>query len=295
MGFLRMKTKTQALGGYTDISIVFPTDEFCYNDPSTRVRTAHPLTQKNLIQYKPGMKFQTIYFIQGGGDDDYMLYRYMNLERYATENKVMLVTPNICSTYGADTAYGVNAQTYLSEELPVMIQSLFPSSPKREDNFIVGYAMGGNVALATAIMHPEKYAACIDMSGGIGYTLNTENMVRQLREREQLGDQRNNRLYTSTFGPSDQFAGSKHDIYQIAKKGVEDGVEWPDFTITIGSEEDFIRYRVDADYAAMQELGIPCRFIVNVGAGHDFDNWDKMSRIAFNEILPLKRAPIMPD
>lgn len=46
---------------------------------------------------------------------------------YAQENNVMLVTPNITNSFGI-----------------------------REDNFIVGYAMGGNVALGTAIMHIKR-------------------------------------------------------------------------------------------------------------------------------------------
>ena len=103
------------------------------------------------------MEFQTVYLIHGGGDDDTLTYRYTNAERYAQENNVMLVTPNVSNSFGVDTQYGVNYQRFISEELPVVIQSLFASSDKREDNFIVGYAMGGNAALGTAIMNPDKY------------------------------------------------------------------------------------------------------------------------------------------
>lgn len=53
----------------------------------------------------------------------------------------MLVTPNIANSFGIDTAYGVAYQTFLSQELPTVIRALFASSEKREDNFIMGYAM----------------------------------------------------------------------------------------------------------------------------------------------------------
>ena len=40
------------------------------------------------------------------------------------------------------------------------MQSLFASSPKREDNFLLGMAMGGNAAVATEIKtEPEKETA----------------------------------------------------------------------------------------------------------------------------------------
>ena len=117
----------------------------------------------------------------------------------------MLVTPNIANSFGLDTEYGVNYQSFLSRELPAVIRALFPSSPRREDNFIVGYAMGGNVALGTALLHPELYAECVDISGGIGMTLATETLQSELD-----GDffRQNFRIYNSSFGKGSKIPGS---------------------------------------------------------------------------------------
>ena len=149
MAIMRFNYRSQAVGGYMDITVVYPTDQLSYYDmsqgPRHHIRTAaapRPL-------YKPGMKFQTIYLLHGGGDDDSLTYRYTNAERYANENNVMLVTPNIMNSFGINTGYGVDYFTFLTEELPLVIQSLFASSPRREDNFVLGYAMGGNVALGS--------------------------------------------------------------------------------------------------------------------------------------------------
>lgn len=80
----------------------------------------------------------------------------------------MLVTPNIANSFGADACYGVPYQTFVTEELPLVIQTLFASSPKREDNFIMGYAMvemsrlpprsRGRIATARAWISPAESA-----------------------------------------------------------------------------------------------------------------------------------------
>jgi putative tributyrin esterase len=61
--------------------------------------------------------------------------------------------------------------TFITEELPTVIQTLFTSSEKREDNFIMGYAKGSNVALVAAITRPDRYYVRMDISGGIGMTM----------------------------------------------------------------------------------------------------------------------------
>ena len=130
--------------------------------------------------YHPGIKFQTVYLIHGGGDDDTLPFRYTNVERYAEDNCVMLVCPDIANSFGLDTSYGKKYSTFLCEELPVLIRSYFPSSPERKDNFIVGYAMGGNAALGNALLHPENYSFCVDLSGGIGFTPRTQMLKDEL-------------------------------------------------------------------------------------------------------------------
>jgi len=213
MGLMRFNFRSQALGYYVDVTVAYPTDNYSYYDQDRMSKGGLEEEDRNgkpaKPVYTPGMKFQTVYLIHGGGDDDTLTYRYTNAERYATENNVMLVTPNIANSFGADADFGVKYQTFLAEELPVVVRSLFASSEKREDNFIMGYAMGANVALGTAIMHPELFACCVDMSGGIGYTLDTDTMVEELKG-EHFG--RHFYRYVTTFGQAETFPGSKHDL-----------------------------------------------------------------------------------
>jgi putative tributyrin esterase len=237
------------------------------------------------------MKFQTVYLIHGGGDDDTLTYRYTNAELFAQNNKVMLVTPNIANSFGADTNYGAKYSTFLTEELPVVIQTLFASSPKREDNFIVGYAMGGNAAFGNALMHPDLFDTCVDISGGIGYTVNTQTLKDELD-----GDHFKNNwpIYNTTFGESTELDNSRHDMWAIAKKNTANIDKMPKFIFIVGSNE-FIKDRARADYDLMKELGYDATYVNAEGHKHDFKMWNEYLEITLDKLLPLKRNPVFPE
>lgn len=290
MGIMRFNYRSQAIGRYIDISIVYPTDNMSYFDPALEIK--HPVPGAEKVQYIPGMKFQTVYLIHGGGDDDSLVYRYTNAEYFAQRNCVMLVTPDITNSFGVNTEYGVNYATFLNEELPIVIQTLFASSPKREDNFIVGYAMGGNAAFGSAVMYPQLYNTCVDMSGGIGLTVNLQTLKDELNSDHFKN---NFRLYGTTFGEPDKLDGSRHDLYLTVKKRLENSEVLPKFFFIAGSEESFIRDRCKADAETMKALGCDASYIEAEGYRHDFEMWDKYLQIVFDEILPLKRKPVYPE
>ncbi len=286
MGLLRFNYRSQVLGYYVDISIAYPTDGLSYfEEKDVRSASENPVMPKRQGTYRPGMKFQTIYLIHGGGDDDSLVFRYTNIERYAQKNRVMLVAPSIPNSMGVDALYGVKYMTFLTDELPVVVQSLFASSSKREDNFVMGYAMGANVALGMAVMHPELYQACVDLSGGIGMTLCTQTLVDELN-----GDHFRNFMprYNASFGEGSAFPGSPMDLYPIAKRYKEEGRELCDFFILCG-EKEFIRDRVEGDVRVLKELGYNVQYFCPEGYDHNFDNWDKFLGVALDEWLPLKR------
>ena len=237
------------------------------------------------------MKFQTVYLLHGGGDDDTLTYRYTNVEEAAQRNHVMLVTPNIANSFGIDTRYGVAYQTFLTEELPTVIQALFASSPAREDNFIMGYAMGGNAALGAAVCRPDRYAACVDISGGIGLTVRPETLQAELD-----GDHFKQvmPLFNHSFGPSRELEGSDLDLRAQLLRHRQAGDPECKFIVVCGSEE-FIRPRVEGDVAAMQALKMDVTYISALGYAHDFRLWNHYLELALDRLLPLKRCAIDPE
>lgn len=283
MGILRFNYRSEILGRYVDVSVVYPTDSYrCLPTPQT--------APEDLPRYRPGMKFQTVYLLHGGGDDDTLTYRYSNVEQAAQRNHVMLVTPNIANSFGFDTRYGVAYQTFLTEELPLVIRTLFASSPAREDNFILGYAMGGNAALGAAIRRPDLYAVCMDISGGIGMTLCPETLQAELE-----GDHFSTvmPLFNHTFGPGAEVIGSAADLRAELLRHRAAGDPECRFFLVCGSEE-FIRRRVEGDVRAMRELDMDVTYLCAQGYHHDFKLWNHYLQLALDRLLPLKRCAITP-
>ena len=284
MARLQYNYKSQSLSRNVNITVILPTDGLSFYDPSqAQARGQNPILKSIPHCYQPGMKFQTVYVYHGGGEDDSMSARYAAIERVAQENKVMLVCPDI-QFFGTDSAGG-KYFTYLTEELPRVVQTMLPSSPKREDNFVMGYAMGGNVALGVSILRPELFSACLDISGGIGMTLDTDTLVEEL-----AGDHFRTFMpsYQVAFGQPENFPGSFYDLYPAAKKAKESGQELTEFTLVCGSEE-FIRTRVEKDVARLRELGYPIRYFCPQGYNHDWRTWEEYMARGLSQLLPLKR------
>ena len=268
MGVFRFDFRSEVLGLYTDVTVTLPTGRYSYKEGEKPV-------------YKPGMKFATCYLLHGGGEDDTVPYRNSKVELYAERNNVMTVTPSVNDSFYIDTKYGMKYFTYLTEELPVVIRSLFPSSEKREDNFVMGYAMGGNGALLAGIRRPDLYSACVDLSGGIGSTLDTDSLSGQLRDIKGL------EKFQGAFGSAEELPGSSLDLATYFKNALEEHVKLPKLFIAVGND-DFIRDVVRKDRDEIQKVGIPLVYEEPEGYGHDWKFWDAYIEKAFNEWLPIQ-------
>ena len=282
MGFIRMNVLSQALSRYVDISIAIPMENMSYfppDKPRHHVMPGMPMKP----QYHPGLQFQTVYLLQGGEADDFYMFRHMNLERYARENNVMIVCPGMANSFGVDTAYGIEYSAFAAEELPAMIQTLFPSSPKREDNFVMGVAAGGNAALYNAVRFPEKYAVGVDCSGGIG---------EHFGPRDTFGGRIASHfpIAGTTFCPPEEHEGSIYDLDYLTKKHIENGDELCKLVFIHGSEEGRIGESVKKDAERAKELGYETEYYCVEGGRHNDEFWDEQFKRILGTILPLKRT-----
>ena len=103
---------------------------------------------------------KTLYLLHGRSHNYSVWTRYTNLERYAEVHHAAVIMPEVNRSFYTDMRYGVDYQTYVSEELPDLCESMFRISKNPEDRFIAGMSMGGYGALKTALSHPDRYAAC---------------------------------------------------------------------------------------------------------------------------------------
>lgn len=102
----------------------------------------------------------------GSGDHTAWLYN-TSISRYVNDKRFATVIPNVHESCFVDMNIGGKYGTYVGEELPKIIWSMFPIiSSKREDNYVCGFSNGGYGCLHTALTYPEKYSAVGAFSAG---------------------------------------------------------------------------------------------------------------------------------
>ena len=141
MAFLTLNHKSEAIGKAMQLSLIAP-DSF---------------SEKPL---------RVLYLLHGLSDDCTAWGRYTSVERYLKfNNDTLVVMPDAHKSFYADMVFGDKFYTYITEELPAYIKSLFNVSGKREDTYIAGLSMGGYGAFKIALSRPDNYAAAASFSG----------------------------------------------------------------------------------------------------------------------------------
>ncbi|MCW2637278.1 MAG: esterase family protein [Blastococcus sp.] len=200
-----------------------------------------------------------LYLLHGLSDDDTIWMRRTSIERYAAPLGLAVVMPQVHRSFYADQVYGGRYWTFLSEELPELVSSLFRVSERREDTFVAGLSMGGYGAFKWALRQPERFAAAANLSGAVDIT-----GLRTGRERPE-----DPRMFERIFG-DDGVTGTPDDLYRLIDRA--DPAAVPSLYVCCGTEDVLIddnRAFVDACAAA----GIPVTSRFGAGA-HDWTYWD---------------------
>jgi S-formylglutathione hydrolase FrmB len=213
-----------------------------------------------------------LYLLHGLSDDDTIWLRRTSIERYAAPLGLAVVMPQVHRSFYTDQAYGGRYWTFLSEELPALVASLFRVSDRREDTFVAGLSMGGYGALKWALRQPERFAAAATLSGAVDLT-----GLRTRRTRPE-----DPRLFERVFGDRDP-AGTDDDLFRLL--ATADPRALPALYACCGTEDELIgdnRGFAEACGAA----GIPLTTDFGPGA-HDWAYWDDRIQ-AVLDWLPLR-------
>lgn len=286
MAVLKMNFLSEALGMQTNVTICLPTFSF---EDSFNGRSS---------VYVPGMKFQVMYLLHGGSGDDSDYVNFSNIVRYADENKLAVIMPcgyNSCYTDSPDGS--AKYYTYVTEELPRVIETLFPVSTRREDTFVAGLSMGSHGAMKIAINNPEKFAAALIMSGssyrpGVPRMVPCKNGVFDLEAATSKPPMSMGAISDMIDDP-DFIKDTVNDVYAIARKNVEEGKELPALFFRVG-DCDTALYRATLAEKELREMGYETKIEIVLGMRHEWDLWDDTLRLALREWLPIRHSVIYP-
>lgn len=258
MALIDIKLFSTSLWTNTDVRVVIPTPNEPFEDEDTPF-------------YKPGKKYQVLYLLHGMFGDCTVWTRNTGIERYAQEYGLCVVSASVTNSCYVDMAHpgstGGKFMTYMLEELPTFIQTMFPVSKKREDTFIAGISMGGYGTFRLALERPDLFGAAASLSGGL-------DMAMRQKSPKLQGGPKATMDYHSLFG-DESIEGTHHDLFALLKQRKEEN-NLPKLYMCCGTEdflyETNIKFR---DYA--KEIGVDIEYDESPGI-HNWDYWDPQIR-----------------
>jgi putative tributyrin esterase len=201
-----------------------------------------------------------LYLLHGLTDDHTAWTRYTSIERYAYDHKLAVVMPQVHRSFYADEAHGMKFWTFLSDELPRVVQRFFNVSQKREETFVAGLSMGGYGAFKWALRQPERFAAAVSLSGALDVAWLQKNddrpHIREVMDRVFAG--------RDTEGTDD-------DLFHLLERA--DKATLPRLMLRCGTGDHLFEHNERFVHASARH-GIPLDSEFEPG-GHEWSFWDR--------------------
>ncbi len=247
MAYLECKLKSQILQTTVGVKLYFPTD----------LPAEVGYTVRGVLTLLHG-------FTNSG--DDWV--QMTAAPRYAADNGLVLIMPDCGNSFYQNMVYGGAYKTFLTEEMPVLLNRMFKLPQRRDRNFIAGLSMGGYGALFLGLSRPDLYAGCASFSGAVDLSMMlADPSVPGVRE---------------VFGPifGDSLALPKSSDLRVLARQVAalPAAQQPKVLLTNGLQ-DIEPYRIlqqnDSLHRAIQPLGLAnyCRMQWN--GVHEWNFWDR--------------------
>lgn len=174
---------------------------------------------------KPG--FPVIYLLHGRSDDE-NAYVHNGIYRYLREREFMVVMPDAARSFYTDMASGEPYWTFVSEELPRLVQTMFPARTDRANTFAAGLSMGGYGALKLGLRQPERFAKIAAMSAvaDIGWVGRPEGGMDDTE-------------VAAIFGSRTGMLGTDDDLFELLKRFTP-GATRPELWMRCGVDDGLV-------------------------------------------------------
>ena len=212
-----------------------------------------------------------LYLLGGLSDDNTMWCRRTSIERYADACGMMVVMPNGERSFYTDAVQGEKFWTFVSEELPEVIHTLFNFKPSKENTFAAGLSMGGYGAIKLGLRLPERFSAVAGLSS-----------VTDLKWRYQAADSTSWKPELDRiFGGIEQLEAEKNDLFSLAEEAVASKKILPRILSICGTEDFMIDdNRRFNDF--MQQIKYPGFDYFEYPGAHTWEFWDTHIQLILN-------------
>ncbi len=208
---------------------------------------------------------KVVYLLHGLADNCSGWARYTSVERYARSANVALVIPEVQRSFYTDMKNGLKYFSYVSREVMDICHKLFSFSLKRENNYLMGFSMGGYGSLKCVLTNPGKYAGCATFSA-----------VTDIKGQVEATSGQRRKEFQAIFGTRLSIP-PKDDLHTLLEHVKADQVG--KIYMTCGSDDDFLKQNEEFS-SMLSARGIDCRFLSFKG-GHEWSFWDESVKRAF--------------
>lgn len=202
-----------------------------------------------------------LYLLHGLSDNENTWIRNTSIERHLWQSNFICVTPNVGRSFYADMVHGYKYWTFITEELPFMIQSTFSISCKREDTFVAGLSMGGYGAFKIALNYPERIRAAASFSGCLDLAAHVTNPVSLPKYDFEL-----------VFGKNVKIDKTENDLIYMLEKNANRS-NMPSLYQSCGTE-DFL-YQDNKKFKNVAETNKYELYYEEEPATHEWGYWDR--------------------
>ena len=209
-----------------------------------------------------------------GTDTDWM---YGGLaHQLSIQYNLAIFMPTTGNSFYLDRGYaGGNFASFVGEELPAYIRSVFGYCQSREDTMIAGLSMGGYGALRTALAFPETYSACIALSSAL--------RIHALAQHDGESEIMPRQMVLDIFGDPETLESSDKNPEVLVRRLLDEGKPLPRIYMACGTEDMLIGYNRDfRDF--LKREGVPCVYEEGPGM-HNWFFWNEYLDRGLAELL----------
>lgn len=205
-----------------------------------------------------------LYLLHGLSDDHTMWMRQTCIEQLAKDYRLCIVMPAVNRSFYMDMVHGAKYDTFISEELPRVIETYFPVGKKREHRFAAGLSMGGYGAMKLGLGRPQRYAAVASFSGALEMEKVFANAAQKtpsyMKEMENI------------YGDEKALVSGKGNLSKLAEKLAKTPEKAPKIYVSCGTE-DFL---FEANESFIKRFGkaLDIQYVTEPGA-HTWDFWNR--------------------
>lgn len=222
--------------------------------------------------------YPVLYLLHGLSDDHNAWLRKTSIERYAEEAGLAVVMPNVGRSFYTDQKKGQNYFSFISQELPKIVNKLFPLRRGPKNTFAAGLSMGGYGAFKLALNYPERFRAAASFSGVLDIV---EAVKRQQNDEEAAAE------FKWIYGEEKKIKNSKNDLFYLLQKLKKEKKKIPHLYQCCGTEDflypDNLKFR---DFALKNKINLEYK---EETAAHEWWYWDKMIS-SFIKWLPVYKS-----